>query len=236
MSKEYSRLINRVTYGVIFVIIIMILILTVRFYKHDFSSDITDWGAIGDFFGGILNPIISIISLILLAKVSIIVAKIGSNQNKKLFIYEQRNKIYQEYIHHYLNIMSESRNLFDIVDSSIQDAKHYNKNIIIILYEEKSKITDIKKNITKSILHFFIFQEKYGHYYANYNFNSKYYLDLMFQLEEMFESFKLIYKDILEKNPSFNANERMSHYNTRMLKINELKDEFTEYLASEIRN
>ncbi|EDU6392004.1 hypothetical protein C8914_003718, partial [Salmonella enterica subsp. enterica serovar Norwich] len=46
----------------------IIMIYINNFYNFRISKDPSDWGALGDYFGGLLNPLISIITLFFVAK------------------------------------------------------------------------------------------------------------------------------------------------------------------------
>ena len=65
----------------------IVLFLTVGSYLYNFlghhiSDNPEHWGQAGDYFGGILNPIISLISLIVLTYISISVSRIEENRNQ----------------------------------------------------------------------------------------------------------------------------------------------------------
>ena len=66
----------------ILVIVAALLPFIIRFYSHTISDKQEHWGQFGDYFGGILNPIISLISLIVLTYISISVYKIEDQRNE----------------------------------------------------------------------------------------------------------------------------------------------------------
>jgi uncharacterized membrane protein len=66
----------------ILVIVAALLPFIIRFYSHTISDKQEHWGQFGDYFGGILNPIISLISLIVLTYISISVSKIEDQRNE----------------------------------------------------------------------------------------------------------------------------------------------------------
>ncbi|MBV1807494.1 hypothetical protein [Pseudomonas viridiflava] len=59
---------NRSLLCVLFLVFCLILAYIINFHSHAISSDPGDWGALGDYLGGITNPLISAIALIYLAK------------------------------------------------------------------------------------------------------------------------------------------------------------------------
>lgn len=59
---------NRSLLFVLILVSCLILAYIINFHSHTISSDPSDWGALGDYLGGITNPLISTIALIYLAK------------------------------------------------------------------------------------------------------------------------------------------------------------------------
>lgn len=59
---------NRPLLFVLFVFFLFILAYITNFHSHEISDTPADWGALGDYIGGITNPLISTIALIYLAK------------------------------------------------------------------------------------------------------------------------------------------------------------------------
>ncbi len=53
-----------------------------KFYNSSFSNDPANWGQFGDYIGGILNPIISLLNLIILTYLSIKLVKLDDDRNK----------------------------------------------------------------------------------------------------------------------------------------------------------
>jgi hypothetical protein len=52
----------------IFIVAMVIVVYAYNFRDNSFSKDPANWGALGDYFGGILNPLISSMTLIYLVK------------------------------------------------------------------------------------------------------------------------------------------------------------------------
>lgn len=67
--------------------IICVTFLALFFYNHfenqELSTNIEQWGQFGDFFGGILNPFISLVSLGILGYLTYIVNKESSSEDRK---------------------------------------------------------------------------------------------------------------------------------------------------------
>ena len=60
------------------------------FYKSAISNNPSDWGGFGDFLGGVLNPIIGIVNIIILIYVAIIVSKNEERRWLSQFIYDEK--------------------------------------------------------------------------------------------------------------------------------------------------
>lgn len=87
-------------------ILIGALIIPIVFYYKNFknhspSPSATDWGAFGDYMGGIINPIIGFFSIVILGYISIKIGKNSTDEQKDLFISQQRRLAYQELIAEY---------------------------------------------------------------------------------------------------------------------------------------
>jgi hypothetical protein len=212
----------------------MIIAISLKFYNHSFSNNISDWGAMGDYFGGLLNPFISLFSLILLAKVSIEVAKIGSESNKELFIYEQQNKIYQEVIQYYSDLLITKQNFTDLINLSNQEAIHQNKKTQTILYEESTELRKIKKVLANSVSYFFLFESKYGHFYSDFNFKSKDFNAILENSKNLHSSFDELYKDIIEINELEDLNIKIQLFYDQFNSIAASMDSFGKYLSKKV--
>ena len=83
-------------YILIFAIILLIvtsLIFSIHFYSFPISDSTTDWGAVGDFFGGVLSPILSFLIIILIIREAVENRKIVSDNKKaQLISQSQINK------------------------------------------------------------------------------------------------------------------------------------------------
>jgi hypothetical protein len=62
-------------------IIITIGLYLLKFHKHSYSNDPESWSRFADYFGGILNPLLSILNLIILTYLSIRLVKKDDNRN-----------------------------------------------------------------------------------------------------------------------------------------------------------
>jgi len=202
--------------------------------NYKLSNDISHWGAFGDYIGGLLNPIISLCSLFLLAKVSVQIARMGSDQNKDLFIYEQRNKVYQEFIHHYQSLLNSYSNLAEISAISITESQNEITSIHTILDQKKSDFYEIQKTITNSIDYFTLFQGKYEHFYKDYDFQSKKHVAFLKNLEDFLKSFKDVHLAIIDKKHSSIIDKKIGDFKVTAIITTKLIDNIGKYLASKI--
>ncbi|MFY0481384.1 hypothetical protein ACI6PS_02165 [Flavobacterium sp. PLA-1-15] len=63
------------------IIVATALAYILKFFEKEASNDPEKWGQFGDYFGGICNPLLSMINLIILAYISIRLAKIDDDRN-----------------------------------------------------------------------------------------------------------------------------------------------------------
>lgn len=68
--------------------LIPIIFYAVHFGKTDISQNAQNWGVFGDFFGGVLNPVLSCINLALLISISVYVARMDTNRQINEFRYK----------------------------------------------------------------------------------------------------------------------------------------------------
>ncbi|WP_421532344.1 hypothetical protein [Lelliottia amnigena] len=66
--KSENKTINCLLAVFVLLIAIVIFSYTFNFKGFSISDDPADWGALGDYFGGVLNPLISIVTLFFLVK------------------------------------------------------------------------------------------------------------------------------------------------------------------------
>ena len=58
------------------ILLIPIIIYSINFHDHYISMDSTDWGTFGDFIGGITNPIIGIVNVLVLIYLTLKISEI----------------------------------------------------------------------------------------------------------------------------------------------------------------
>ncbi len=82
-GRKNSRLLIKIVWTITTLIILTVVILFIfNFHKQQLSNSTEQWGQTGDYFGGILNPIISLINLAVLTYISFAVVRIENQRNK----------------------------------------------------------------------------------------------------------------------------------------------------------
>jgi hypothetical protein len=170
-----KKVITRITIAIIILSAAAIIPFLYFFYDQDISSDITKWGAFGDYIGATLNIIISLASLIILGYLTHELGKDANEKNKEI------------------NILLRKIESYDLISAFIGDIKRYKIN----LYQEIGKIEhdlsrnpqlNLKKNM-QQINEFFEFYDdmfymitslktKYDHIFK-YNFDSQEFTSLV---------------------------------------------------------
>jgi hypothetical protein len=81
-----------IVFGFIISIALLIptLFYTVNFFGSSLSEDPQIWGAFGDYFGGLFNPVIAIANLVIFIKLTIIVADMQDKSNTQALGFQQK--------------------------------------------------------------------------------------------------------------------------------------------------
>ncbi len=82
--------------GLAIVIVVPPMVYFWQFHDFNFAQDPGGWGVLGDYIGGTLNPIISLLSLVVLAYLTYMVAQQGNIESKRLFIFEKQLAAYED--------------------------------------------------------------------------------------------------------------------------------------------
>lgn len=130
--------------GAIFITSIIAILIPVywfnsQFKHHDISNNIAAWGNFGDYFGGILNPIISFSSLVLLGYLTVIVANDSSKENYKLNIHLKKMDAYNHI----------AKDAFIFVDY-LHSVTHFSEMIVVIV-ETTGSYEELQLSIRKEV-------------------------------------------------------------------------------------
>lgn len=152
------------------------LIFVVFFFDNPISSNAYDWAQFATYFGGILNPIIAIFGTLILGYLAIQVGKQSSDENKLLFILEQRILAYQKLAQNLEKIdnqMSKGVNLLLVIGAfkkKLSTEEQVLKNLTG-LEEILLPLAELQSTLNN-------FPIIYGHLF-NYNFDNEEYLTLV---------------------------------------------------------
>jgi len=150
-------------FAAILVILLPIVIFTIRFNSHRISNDISDWSDFGTYFSGMLQPLIGILSLIVLGYITFLVSKLTSKENYRLNILQRRLDAYDK-LSEYLSRINSFRRPYVIVIRKLRTAT--GDKIHLPLNEVQNEIAEILEiakvfSDYKSFLH--QFRIRYGH-------------------------------------------------------------------------
>src|SRR5690606_34898952 len=178
-------------------IFIPLIFFVVKFMNVSLSSNIEDWGSFGDFFGGILNPIIALIGTIILGYLTYMVSQQSTQENKKLFLFEQRVLAFQKIAR--LNLEIEEG-----IYKGMLKISHINNLILLKKTNdalEKQSISDefIHSLFSKLYIELKHFPTINSHLFE-YNFNSNEYLTLIELSKKFYFSTSNALKSNNEKN------------------------------------
>lgn len=172
VKKSYNSIENIAISTLIF-ISIPVLMFIWFFNSQEVSSDISLWGNFGDFFGGILNPIISFASLILLGVLTVNVAKQGTEAQELLNFKLKRMEAYDSLAkgfgslesfvfgaHRSMKFIMSSLNIMENHDAMIDKYKQES----LVISRLRYSVTDFYVLIQK-------FNIRYGHIFE-YDFQT----------------------------------------------------------------
>lgn len=155
----------------------------IAFYVHQFgdsgiASEPQVWGVLGDYIGGVLNPIISFASLCVLGYLTYLVAQQTNEESKKLFILERRMQAYDELAKFIKPINSMTARMSSALSMLPIYSKLPNDQALpytLKVYEELKVLANVFMEFHFTLFEFNI---RYGHLFK-YDFNLEEYRALM---------------------------------------------------------
>jgi hypothetical protein len=161
------------------ILFIPLLAYLITFSGHSIGEDPQYWGFFGDYFGGVLNPIIALISTGLLIYISVIVGKNSVAENSKLFFTERMTDAYDKISSLWTDVVNEST-VFDRLyllnerpDKTEEDGRRFNEEKLVMAMKFSKLNTCIS-----------LFSVKYSHLF-NYDTTSEAFSNLI----EFFNSY-----------------------------------------------
>ncbi len=172
-SKKIKKLLIIMLCISVTVVIIVLLIFFINFKNQSFSNRISDWGAFGDYFGGVLNSSISFISLLILSFLTYLISKQSSQDDKENNLLMRKMDAYDK-LTSYIPIIN--RSLSQIPKSTLLISNE--KINEFSLKENKDEIYKCIRDFSEAHHFIFVFKARYGHVF-NYNFDSKEFQNLI---------------------------------------------------------
>ncbi|QXE10506.1 MULTISPECIES: hypothetical protein [Pseudomonas] len=165
-----------------------------NFHNHSLSSDPSDWGALGDYFGGLVNPLASTIALYFLIKAYLSQKEELSETKDALKESAEQNKISAEAQRELAELQKKQ---ISLNEKSIKSQYYYSKieskhKEISFLYEEIERCTTAKNSDR------YTFDSSGNRLYTNPdidNYRSKMYSKVSRTLKEIAEINALLAQD-----------------------------------------
>ncbi|MDX9990269.1 hypothetical protein [Thiothrix unzii] len=197
-------MINKYIIAASVAILIVLISYVVQFYlllDYGISNDTAVWGQLGDYIGGVLNPTLSFVSLVLLIKSLTLQNEANNELRQELKNNEKTEKI-RSFETLFFNMINSQKELFHsfAIDLTKDDkkAKKQGVDAVILIEDEIENIRERNENDDKikSML------EK---------FDSK---DQIFGLTRSFYIMVKTISDSLNDTEGFSSKERASHLHT----------------------
>lgn len=196
MMNKGNKLVCFISVLVFVLIIAPILFYILHFHPSSLSNNTSDWGSFGSYYGGIISPISSICSTLLLVYITLLIDKKNSQEAHDTEVLETKKKHFYQIVEK-LQIFNDwlcARRRFVIEE---QEAKRKYSNLS---HEEKDKIKYSEYLAKMDLCHRFIYDEYINllslNYYIQelgfkykYTFESMNDLDEYIQLKHIFEAF-----------------------------------------------
>jgi hypothetical protein len=162
----------------------------INFKEHNISNQISDWGSFGDFFGGTINILISLFSLIILSYLTFLVSEQSNKENKKVNILLRRFDAYDKLSAYFPNI---NRFIFEIHRSvTLLNKKLEEDKRDIESIEEVKKRLYSKVDFFSEFYHFlYAFGLRYGHLFE-YDFKSNFHTAVLENAKRVCSHFESI--------------------------------------------
>jgi hypothetical protein len=130
-------------YAAITLIITVYLIYFVQFYfvlGYEVSNDSADWGQLGDYAGGVLNPLLSFVTIVLLIKSLSLQHEANSSLRKEIKNSEKIEKL-RSFEVLFFNLISAQKDLFESFKIKITEENTTSNQLVgtkaVIAIEEK---------------------------------------------------------------------------------------------------
>lgn len=219
------------------------------FSSSEISSDMTNWGAFGDYYFGTINSIIALASLCVLGYITWLISKNSILANKKLHDLERKRAAYDNLMEYIPKVnlidsklsifLSGQRHMVEEIDRQLEDlsnAEEITKEEINIIKERQFLANREFLSAGDIILEgreyqFFIksFSPRYRNLFR-YNFDSDEYKEFNESVRIMTDNLDSFYRKLLKREYSFDGTPSQNHITNHA----ELLTEFVNSLHEEI--
>ncbi len=196
--------INKYIIAAIICIVLVSLSYIANFYiylKYEISTDTAVWGQLGDYFGGLLNPILSFLSIVLLIK-SLTLQNEANRALKEELDNSKKTERLRSFETHFFNMIESQKNTFDLFYIEFKKSNNiYSKKKIDAIIEIENHIEEMRENDSTD--------SQISEYLKNLDKK-----DQIFSITRVFYIMvKMISEKLSEKN-GFSIEDRKSHYLT----------------------
>lgn len=204
---------------------IPIIIFLCHFWGHTVSNDLAVWGTFGDFFGGTINTILSLSSLVILGYLTKVISQDTNEENKKVNLLLRRIESYDQLTSFIpgLNrvLMDMNKDINKITENLMNSDDVYNQ--IVKEFEKKYFLVYELYSVLGS------FDVRFGHLF-NYSFQSEDFKKLLKNvliLKEFIDTITIKFYKQEAGFPEFDIT-NIHNLNTNMTKVlNELRRELS---------
>ena len=218
-----------ITIGIVMLVslIIPIFYFWLKFKSFNISSSISDWGNFGAYIGGVITPIISVYSVIILGYITFLIGKNSNEESKNLYILQKRLEAYDELMKYLPKIHQAPIKMKLQIDALMHILIEENDISLERYLRETDKVLEQVEFFVD--FHYFAFNylPRYGHLFQ-YDFDSIDYrkiIDLSGQIRDYFLSF---HKGLVNRTET-------SYMPEGIASIDELFDHLVNFI-NEIRN
>ena len=175
----------------------VILIFVFNFYGTGLSSDISHWGATGDYIGGLINPFVAFLNLLVLGFLTYVVSKQSSEESKNIFMLQQKIEAYRvigDHLPKINQIMPIFSRKADEIKYLVSMDKHPEINKIAV-----DKVLNLSEMVyTFMDFHYelYTFKARFSHVFV-YSFDSDGYKRLLKESSNMLDRLKEYYDAIM---------------------------------------
>lgn len=191
-----------ITIGIVMLVslIIPIFYFWLRFKSFNVSSNVSDWGDFGSYAGGVMTPIISIYSVVILGYITYLLSKNSNEENKNLYILQKKLDAYEELMKYFPRFNQAPLKLKYLLEGLVRDLPESGN--------DKELLNQVSERILIQLeffveFHYFLFNfnPRYSHLFK-YDFESNDYRRSIGLSSQIKDNFLSIYDGLTSLNIS----------------------------------